>query len=137
MLINRPIISPLIHPGKGSFVWGIKNPIAKRLANAPEIATILSGNSMNTIGRISTSPNRTPAMSPNFRRDIQILLSDWGSVLARSRVFIPSRPACFLSGLLKRVLEVVVMPSVGDLDRQISRKSEELSGPGVRRDGDL
>ena len=62
-LMSRPTRAPLAKHGTGSTTTGIKNPIAKRLANAAINALRLFGNAIGSMSATANAPNPTPQIN--------------------------------------------------------------------------
>jgi hypothetical protein len=69
--MSRPNRRPTSQPGQpGSCTQPITNPIAKRLANAPSNAVVLSGKDIGSIRPTSSAPNAIPAIKPRMTFDM-------------------------------------------------------------------
>ena len=64
-LISSPTINPFAQLGNRRSLEPIKNPIAKRLANAAVKAAVLSSKCNGIISNTSTIPKTTPHTMPN------------------------------------------------------------------------
>src|SRR5437762_5562485 len=78
-LIRRPTSAPFTRPATGSVTSGIKNPIAKRLANAAINAVRLFGKVIGNISVTANAPKPTPQINEStigFIRAVPWLPSD-------------------------------------------------------------